>query len=1017
MSAPQALAEILRGTGFVADQTSPGQIEILKQHLPQAERPDVLQAAPVRVAAASAAGIESVVVTSSKIKGDIQTVPIAITALSQEQLTSRQIAGGPDLVKEVPNLTFSKTNFTGYNIQIRGIGTQAISVTTDPAVAVALNDMPFIRNHFFEQEFYDVSQVEVLRGPQGTLYGRNATAGVVNVISAKPTDQFEAMASADIGNYHNRRFEGMINVPIVDDRLDIRVAGEWTKRDGYSFNSLTNAPIDGRDLWSSRVTIGWKPVETVQATLVWEHFQEDDDRMRTSKQLCKTAPIPTSVGGIKLTHDQLGGSDAAGDYLSQGCLPTSFYGADAFEVPNGFSLPYYSGLQAADGGIRSGFDVYASTTQSRNLRVIESSLNPIYKAKNDTLELNTDYNITPALTFTSQTGYNQDFLWSTEDYNRFNTAPGVFQYSPQSGLIPDPAAGTNGIPLDSAVFCDPQLGCRDRLVAQDLSDEHAWQLSQEFRLASNFSGPLNFSVGGNYLHYETEENYYVFINTLTQFVSPTPPTLDKIIAHNIACGFRPENVNIPKNYGQCRYIDPNPIATLDNEGHNYFLSQNPYVLNSYAGFGEAYYNVTNDLKLTGGLRWTEDKKHFLDIPSQVLVGGYGYVVTRIVDQQWDQLTGRAAVNWSPKLDFTDQTLIYGSYAHGYKAGGANPPGAIFFEAPLSGSDFATINPIHPLTFKPEFIDAFELGSKNTLLDGALTLNGDAFYYNYKNYQISRIVDRTAINDNFNATVRGAELETTWEAAPGLKFSFAGGYEDATLNKGDHSVDLMDRTAGNPNWMVVKPFITDASNCILPIYVVAAMLQQRGGGGISGACAYAYGGGFDPVTGLPYTPNPTVFSNRGDTIPAGYPGFDPVSPTATNNGAGPAPNNGQGFDKDLSGNQLPNAPHFTTSLTAEYTLPVSEDWAATLHSDFYWQSQSFARVFNDRPYDKLRGYANVNLALILTSADGWQVLGYLKNVFNTTAITGDFLNSDDTGLTTNVFLTDPRLFGVRVTKNF
>ncbi len=84
-------------------------------------------------------------------------------------------------MKQVPNLTFSKTNFTGYNIQIRGIGTQAISVTTDPAVAVAFNDIPFIRNHFFEQEFYDVSNVEVLRGPQGTLYGRNATAGVVNL--------------------------------------------------------------------------------------------------------------------------------------------------------------------------------------------------------------------------------------------------------------------------------------------------------------------------------------------------------------------------------------------------------------------------------------------------------------------------------------------------------------------------------------------------------------------------------------------------------------------------------------------------------------------------------------------------------------------------------------------------------------------------------------------------------------------------------------------------------------------
>ncbi len=110
--------------------------------------------AAATVAETSSAGLETVTVTSSKIGGDVQNIPISITALSQEQLTQPQTTGGPDLVKQVPNLTFSKTNFTGYNIQIRGIGTQAISVTTDPAVAVALNDIPFIRNHFFEQEFY-----------------------------------------------------------------------------------------------------------------------------------------------------------------------------------------------------------------------------------------------------------------------------------------------------------------------------------------------------------------------------------------------------------------------------------------------------------------------------------------------------------------------------------------------------------------------------------------------------------------------------------------------------------------------------------------------------------------------------------------------------------------------------------------------------------------------------------------------------------------------------------------------
>ena len=196
-------------------------------------------------------------------------------------------------MKQVPNMTFTKTNFSGYSIQIRGIGTQAISVTTDPAVAVAFNDIPFIRNHFFEQEFYDVQPSRSLRGPQGTLYGRNATAGVVNLVSAKPSDQFEAMGSVDIGNYQNRRLEGMINMPIVDDRIDIRVAGEWTKRQGYSFNETDDQRIDGRDLWSGRVTIGCKPVRNLQTYLVWEHFSEDDDRSEAPNNFARPITAPS----------------------------------------------------------------------------------------------------------------------------------------------------------------------------------------------------------------------------------------------------------------------------------------------------------------------------------------------------------------------------------------------------------------------------------------------------------------------------------------------------------------------------------------------------------------------------------------------------------------------------------------------------------------------------------------------------------------------------------------------------
>ena len=460
--------------------------------------------------------------------------------------------------------------------------------------------------------------------------------------------------------------------------------------------------------------------------------------------------------------------------------------------------------------------------------------------------------------------------------------PGLYTPNPAGYMLPDPA-----IP-GAAIFCDPQLGCSDRLVAQDLSDEHAWQLSQEFRLNSNFSGPFNFSIGGNYLHYETDENYYVFANTLTAFAHSTgtagngvgggvsePGRTNCLFAQSrFNGGFQNPNpiVGGGNPAQDCVYIDPNPLSSLDNKGHNYFLSQNPYTLNSYALFGELNYNITPTLKLTTGLRWTIDKKHFVDIPSEVADQGYGYWISGVENQTWDRPTGRVVLDWTPKLDFTDQTLLYASYSHGYKAGGANPPGAIFPQFAGNNPSLPNIPFVdHPLTFKPEYIEAFELGTKNTLFDGALTLNGDVFYYNYAGYQISEIVDRTAINNNYNAHVEGAEVTADWEPLPGLKLNFAGGWEDTAAAKGDSGIDLMDRTAGMPGWMVVKPFATDASNCILPTYVVGALLQQQATlhqqngvpdvngqfGGNFGwtACRLAYTDHLDPVTGFPYgTPN-------------------------------------------------------------------------------------------------------------------------------------------------------------------
>ncbi|MGE5565218.1 MAG: TonB-dependent receptor domain-containing protein [Parcubacteria group bacterium] len=1023
MTTADAMSALLAGSGLVAAPSGTGYV------ITRASDP---QSGSAAGDGADSGTVQALVVTAQKREENIQDVPIAMSAFTQEDLTRSQVAGGPDLMTQVPNFTFTKTNFTGYSIQIRGIGTQAVSATTDAAVAVAENNTPFIRNRFFEQEFYDLERVEVLRGPQGTLYGRNATAGVVNILTAKPKFRYEAKLAADLANYNSSRLEGMVNVPLVEDKVALRLAGAWTKRDGYDVNELTGGRIDGRDLWSTRLSLRMTPTENIDVNLIWEHFEENDDRLRSGKQLCHT-DARTEIAGYPAVINT--------SYyfypFSQGCLPASLYGPESYQTPNGWSLPYIYGSGHA-------VNVYTSSTQSSDLRVIESTVDPQYRAKNDIGELQLGIDLGGGLSLTSETAYAVDSIFSTEDYNRFNAASGTFDNPNMRPGALNP--GPNG-----PVFCDPQVGCADHVVVVDDSTARSRQFSEEMRLASDYTGPFNFSLGANFVRYDTMEKYYVFLNTVTlravQSFSNTGiyPDWPLTGGDNYEClmhGMELPDFTKPQNLNPCVYIDPNPIGSLNDQGHNYFLSKNPYKLISYAVFGEAYYKLADNLKLTAGLRWTVDKKEAPRIPSWLLAAQtVGYPVAGVERQEWREPTGRLAIDWTPDLSFTDQTLLYGSYSRGYKAGGANPPpaGVVIYcsECNTETATGQVANSVtHPKTFGPEFVNAYEIGTKNTLLDGRLTLNGDAFFYDYTGYQISQIVDRSATNYNVDAHVWGLELEADWRPLENLRLGFKGGYENTRIADGTRAVDVMDRTAGHDDWVVVRPFPTFPSNCIVPVYTLAGTgnaltaAPNEYMNGQMGPCEFAYVLGLDPVSQLQYVPNPT--QTRGNfnihNYFPGYVGFDPLAGTAGDpytgqnvaNGHdyGPAPNGGAGFFKDLSGNELPNAPHFTATFTADYTIPLPSNWLMTLHGDFYYQSEAWTRIFNTPGYDKLKAYTNVNLAAIFSNEDaGWQVMAYVKNVFDKDNITGAFLNSDDTGLTTNIFLNEPRLYGLRVTKNW
>jgi outer membrane receptor protein involved in Fe transport len=902
--------------------------------------------------------IEELVVTAQKKEEALQDVPIAVSAFSQDTLQAQKIDGGPNLQQAIPNVTFARSNFTNsFNFQIRGIGAKAVGASADQGVGVHMNNAPQQSGNLFESEFYDVERVEVLRGPQGTLYGRNATGGVVNVITAKPTDQFEANVRAEYGNFNAVRFRGMLNVPIFGDKLAVRLSGTTLKRDGFVTNTFNNHQVDDRDLYSTRAQVMFNPTEKLRTNFLWERFHEDDNRARTGKQLCTKDPGPATVGGVP--------TGAARNYLTQGCLPASLYGASAYGTVN--SSGTLTGLLGNIFGFTSG-DVYAGKNTSTDLQAIETALDPLYKSGSNTYQFTLNYDLTDELTLTAMTAYGKGSVFTTQDYNR-NVAPIAFNSTPFT---------------PGGFFNDPQVGNTNKFTTIDVSSGRSEQFSQEIRLQSNFAGPLNFNVGGIHFTYRTLTDYYVIGNSLTL----------SSLALNASHGLSP--TCSPATTPGCIGIDT--ASTPTGDGHNYYDNRTPYTLVSDALFGELYWQANDDLKFTLGLRQTRDKKAVKNYSTALLAAGYGLTLNPTNPDQrarFNELTGRFGFDYKAHLGFTDDTLLYAFFSKGYKGGGINPgvpAGAVGIRQ----------------TFDPEFVNAFEVGTKNTLLGGSLLLNATGFAYDYQGYQISKIVNRTSVNENVDAKIYGMELESIWSPVHNLKLNATIGYLHTKIASGVTSIDTMNRTQSNPAYTVVKvgpqaPSV--GANCVLTTAGVATILGAGAGATLPWACtgAAAY---------QAFLSTPAAAGGAG--LPGPTAAFLANSTGLFNYGTGFSI---EGTAADLSGNQLPNSPHWTAAVGAQYTFDLASGWSATLRGDYYRQTKQFARVYNTA-YDTLRSWDNGNITLKVEKPE-WGVSfdAYVKNIGNKTPIVDAYTTDDSSGLFTNVITQEPRLYGISITKSW
>lgn len=927
-------------------------------------------AMPAMAQTAAAGGgsnvIEELVVTAQRKEQALQDVPIAVSAFDQNALEKSKIDGGPNLVLAVPNVNFSKGNFTGYNFQIRGIGSKLVAGSGDAGTGIHLNNAPLIANNLFETDFYDMERVEVLRGPQGTLYGRNATGGVVNLITAKPKDIFEANAYAEYGNYNTIKLRGMVNVPLGHE-FALRVAGDYLKRDGFGKNIVTGNDADDRDLYGTRVTLGWNPTDRFKAWLVWDHFKEDDNRSRIGKQYCTKDTGPTNVGGVGFSGVAPIAQIERG-LFSQGCLPTSLYSPGALGTVN--SQATLGGLFGALAGFQTG-DAFAGKMQDTNIRNIESNFDPIYKTKTDIYEFNAEFNVTNDLKLSWLSALTYYDLYTRQDYNRYTP-------STTFNTVPNPVNVFAGVPgyataiypslFPGGVVNDPQNGPANRFTTSDISSANTDQFSTELRLQSSFDGPWNFNVGGIFTRFSSTGDYFVMFNTGTGYYQ----------VNNL---FTAGNPNCATG-ANCVAIDPNKDP--NRSGHNYYDSYGPYDLTSYAAFGELYYQMTDTFKWTLGLRYTVDSKD-VENHSVVLgtlgsgIGGASAGQPDILHVKFKKPTGRFGFDWKPKLDFTDETLIYAFYSRGYKSGGLNPP-----FSPGIG-----VTPTSPI-FQPEFINSYEVGTKNTLLHGTLQLNLTGFHYDYKGYQVSKIINRTSINENINAKVDGIEFESIWQPLDGLRLNAQVGYLRTKIGEAS-SIDTFNRTQGVAGLTEVKS--SSASNCVTTTAAAAQALA------IANATnnPFALLGICTPVSATGGGTN-----IGGGAIAAGSNAFGGLV--------------SEGVPVNLKGNDLPNSPHLTVSLGAQYTWHIG-DWDAVLRGDYYHQTSTYARIYNSDA-DKIKAWDNVNLTASVTQKDWGVTIGaYVKNLTNEKAITDFYLTDDSSGLYRNAFYTDPRTYGVSISKRF
>lgn len=694
--------------------------------------PALLSAAGMPVAfAQTSGGIEEVIVTAQKREQSLNDVGLTIQAASGQALADRGIQSPSDLSKLVPGFSYTESIWSTPVYTLRGIGLYDATFAAVPAVAIYSDQVPRNTPVASLALDLDIVRVEVLKGPQGTLFGQSSTGGAINYVTAKPGEEFEAGVKGTYGRFDRFEGEGYVSGPL-SDTLGARLAVRTVQGGDWQQSASRNAENGAADKSMGRLTLVWNPTDDFKAETSFTYVKDQSDPQ--APQYIKTNFNTYSAAALATANSDPATANRYGvvnDALYASLTTPGSANYDATFLGRQASL--VARLHGSDPVRADGAKAILGTaTTDDNARLADWTPG-ILSSDNDYKQgtLRMDWDLSDTLTLTSVTALAKSDLDYGQDVD-----------------------GTRAIAVDVPVFGSVDM------------------FNQELRLAGK-TDSIDWIVGASYDDVDTEQNNY---------------------------------------YGLEDYSGNEPIPGLPIEiTFNEFES----TLKSQGAFGNVEFRVTDALTLSAGLRYTKNEQtasYCYNDPSidpnqntATVFSIFEYLFTGaaapkpiapgecfVLGDGYDGTTFGGATrspverdldedNWSYRLGanykLEQGTLLYATVSQGYKAG-------VFSD--IGASSTRQYAPAYE-----EKVLAYEAGFKAPLAERTVSLNGSAFYYDYKNKQVrGRIADPIygLLEKMINVPksyVLGAEAELVFQPTDRLILSAATSWLKAQVD-GDFS---------------------------------------------------------------------------------------------------------------------------------------------------------------------------------------------------------------------------------------